>query len=269
MDQILIDGSSKVFWKIAEGSSVRMSFKDDIHGAGRHSSISHTGHFRREFTYYFYRVLEKNGVFTHLTKDPLREDGIITHFCRPIYIEVLVRNVARGHWVDAHKVPLFEAGAAFSQPIIEFCVKEKLVLENGTVLDDPRIPPALAIELGRHSRDSKFRGHMPENEAEIEQITQMALAINRVYLEFMKAQNWILEDFKFEVGRVGNQIVLMDEISPDSSRVRDASGASLTKDLFRQKKSETSILQSYQTLAEEMKRFYHADLQSGSVRANH
>jgi phosphoribosylaminoimidazole-succinocarboxamide synthase len=60
-----------------------------------------------------------------------------------------------------------------------------------------------------------------------------------------------LEDFKFEVGVDKNRnFILIDEVSPDCSRIRTKSGDSLTKDLFRQRKPEHEICHSYKLLAD-------------------
>ncbi|MCB1135666.1 MAG: hypothetical protein KDK78_05300 [Chlamydiia bacterium] len=121
MTQHLIEGSSKIFEQ--RGPQVLMRFKDAIHGAQRASSIQGTGELRQEFTYHFYRYLESKGIRTHLDESngcALTGDGIWVRKLNPVKIEILVRNVARGHWVDAHKVPVFAGGTVFDTPIVEF-----------------------------------------------------------------------------------------------------------------------------------------------------
>lgn len=247
----MIEGSSKAFYPL-DNNHYLMTFKDGIHGNQRASSISGTGALRKEFTYYFYRLLERRGIKTHLSQESLQRDGIIVKKCLPVKIEILVRNVARGHWVDEHKVPLFEAGQPFDLPIVEFCLKIKKTLPNGSILDDPRINPALAIALNRYAKDLELRGRMIETLEQAQALESLALEINAVYKEFLEMEGWILEDFKFETGFIpgSNEFILIDEISPDSSRVRDKHGNSLTKDLFRQKKPDQEILEGYIKLRE-------------------
>lgn len=262
--KVLFEGSSKRFYENSP-TSFLMNFKDDIHGNNRASIIQQTGTLRKEFTYYFYRYLEKHGVPTHLFgKDSkaLTADGIIVQKCLPIRLEVLYRRVARGHWVDEHKIPLFEGGTRFDQPIVEFCLKIKKTLDNGSTIDDPRINPSLAVELNKHAKDPAVRGHMLLNVDEAEHLEQMALKIGSLYEQFLKQHGWDLEDFKFEVGVSADKgagkgirpFILIDEISPDSSRVRDSQGNSLTKDLFRQKRPEKDIVACYALLAEAIKK---------------
>ncbi|MCB1135665.1 MAG: hypothetical protein KDK78_05295 [Chlamydiia bacterium] len=91
------------------------------------------------------------------------------------------------------------------------------------------------------------------NEQEAETLRRLALDINEAYRAFLSEQGWILEDFKFEVGtEEGRSFVLIDEISPDCSRIRDAEGNSLSKDLFRQRRPEQEIWEGYKRLKDAM-----------------
>jgi len=240
----MIEGSSKRFIAHTPASYL-MQFKDDIHGRERHDVIKGTGALRKAFTYHFYKHLEEKGLLTHLyeqEENALKEDGILVHRCTPIKLEILVRNVARGHWVDAHKVPLFPAGVVFDQPIVEFCLKIK---KDG--LDDPRVSPALILALQRYAKDEEIRGHLLLNLDEVTVLETLALEINKHYKELLMPHGWVLEDFKFEVGVMHGTraFVLIDEISPDSSRIRDQEGGSLTKDLFRERRAPQEVYKRY------------------------
>ena len=63
----------------------------------------------------------------------------------------------------------------------------------------------------------------------------MALKVNELMLEFFKSIGVDLIDFKIEFGKTSDgEIILADEISPDTCRFWDATtGAHLDKDLFR------------------------------------
>jgi phosphoribosylaminoimidazole-succinocarboxamide synthase len=251
---VLFEGSSKRFFA-HDGDVLLMQFKDDIHGANRADAIEGTGALRKRFAYFFYRYLEQNGIKTHLAPSvEMREDGILVRRADPVKIEVLVRNVARGHWVDAHKVPIFPAGVVFEEPIVEFCLKMKEELPDGRLIDDPRINCAVAVALHTGAKDAAFRGHMIESVTEAEELEALARKVNELYRVFLAGHDWILEDFKFEVGVMPEDdgtrsFVLIDEISPDCSRIRDGDGNSITKDLFRQRKPHSEIFAAYETLA--------------------
>jgi phosphoribosylaminoimidazole-succinocarboxamide synthase len=262
MNKPSIEGSSKQFFP-CNPSAYLMTFKDCMHGASREGKITGTGYLRQAFTYYFYRLLELKNIQTHLTANPIQETGIIVKALEPIKLEIIVRNVARGHWVDDHKVPLLEGGEIFDPPLVEFCLKFKTTLPNGNEIDDPRISPEMAIHLNSKAKLSIFRNRLLKSLEEAEQLKQMALAINFHYSKFLSQMGWILEDFKFEVGVLpedsSRQFILIDEISPDCSRIRDQEGRSLTKDLFRQRRPEEEIYQGYLILKEAMEHTYAAN----------
>jgi len=255
----VIEGSSKQFF-YHDDNTYLMTFKDSLHGASRVGNITGTGYLRQAFTYYFYRILEKQQIFTHLTDKAMLQNGILVHKTCPIKLEIIVRNRARGHWVDAHKIPLFQGGEIFSWPLVEFCLKWKTVLANGQEIDDPRVSPDLILLLDSQAKDLSIRDNLLKSLDEVQQLKQMALRINSIYSVLLAEVDWILEDFKFEVGILPKdstrQLVLIDEISPDSSRIRDIHGNSMTKDLFRQKRENTVIYANYLRLKEFMEKMY-------------
>ena len=259
MTNILIEGSSKMF--IAQNDRILMVFKDDVHGAMRTKQITGTGKYRKIFTYYFYRYMQENGINTHLNdsyESALSDEGIFVYMYQPIKIEIIVRNVARGHWCDLHKFPIFKSGEVFKKPIVEFCLKWKHQREDGSIIDDPRISLELAVALHNSAKDPNFRGQMLLDLSEGKKLYNLALTINDLYKNLLIQQDWILEDFKFEVGiDKDRNFILIDEISPDCSRIRTKAGDSLTKDLFRQKKSEFEICFSYKRLAEAIEKNFN------------
>ena len=70
---------------------------------------------------------------------------------------------------------------------------------------------------------------------ELKQIYAMAAEINRLLIELFAQVNVTLVDFKMEFGYTSDgQIVLADEISPDTSRLWDkTTGERLDRDRFR------------------------------------
>lgn len=254
MEKPIIEGSSKQFFP-QENGNVLMVFKDDIHGRNMASTIQGTGDLRKRFSYAFYRFLEARGIRTHLTtplENAMTKEGILVKLANPVKIEILVRNVARGHWVDQHKVPVFEGGTVFSEPVVEFCLKDKVLREDGTEVDDPRINADIAMALHKHGKAEKIREHVIVSREEAEELRELALRVNDVYQDFLKEHGWTLEDFKFEVGldksQEGRVFMLIDEISPDCSRIRDKEGNSLTKDLFRERRPQEDIHAAYEIL---------------------
>ena len=128
-------------------------------------------------------------------------------------MEVIIRNISAGSFAKRYGV---EEGVVFDAPTIEFSYKND-------DLGDPLLNEyhALALKLA--------------TKAEIEQIKEMAFKVNATLKEYFKKLNVTLVDFKLEFGKtVDGEIVLADEISPDTCRFWDSTtGEKLDKDRFR------------------------------------
>ena len=89
-------------------------------------------------------------------------------------------------------------------------------------LGDPFINKyyALALELA--------------TEEEIEAVTKYAFQVNEVMQAYFASLNIELIDFKIEFGRYHGQVILADEVSPDTCRLWDKdTHEKLDKDRFR------------------------------------
>ena len=104
----------------------------------------------------------------------------------------------------------------FAEPTIEFSYKND-------ELHDPLINSYHARALGLATS------------REIDTIKAMAFKVNDVLKAYFLSRNVKLVDFKLEFGRLANgEIVLADEISPDTCRFWDAdTNEKLDKDRFR------------------------------------
>ena len=120
-------------------------------------------------------------------------------------IEFIVRNIATGSLTKRLGIP---EGTHLEKPLLEYCYKKD-------ELNDPLI-----------SKDHIFSfGWATENEIKI--IDQMTLRINDLVTGMFRAIGIKLVDFKLEYGKAWNkdtekkEIVLADEISPDTCRLWD------------------------------------------------
>lgn len=291
----VVTGASKSFFATPDPGVFRVQFKDAIHGAGRTRIVPRTGRLRELFCYWFYRLLEREGTRTHLARrlngtalsadGALLPDGILVAKLDMLALELLCRFVARGHWVDAHKFPVFEAGVPLSEPVFEMCLKwrrdvelpeytrlpawqkrlhaalgsttmRNLLVPRTTLRDDPRINADLAIALHRHAESSGIRGRLIASREEAEELRSLTLRVNAVLSGFLASQGWLLEDGKFEVGVApgggSREFIVADEYSQDSARIRNRRGESLSKDLHRSMKSDAEIYDGYARLADAM-----------------
>ena len=127
-------------------------------------------------------------------------------------LEVIIRNFSAGSF--AKKMGM-EEGIKFKQPTLEFSYKND-------DLGDPFINKyyALALDLA--------------TEEEINTIEKYAFIVNDVMREYFDSLGIELIDFKIEFGRYHGQIILADEVSPDTCRLWDKeTHEKLDKDRFR------------------------------------
>ena len=127
-------------------------------------------------------------------------------------LEVIIRNVSAGSF--AKKLGI-EEGRKLLCPTLEFSYKDD-------ALGDPMINSYYALALGIATQE------------EIDTITKYAFKVNEVLIKYFESIGIELIDFKIEFGRYHDQIILADEISPDTCRLWDnETHEKLDKDRFR------------------------------------
>ena len=108
-----------------------------------------------------------------------------------------------------------EEGTKLLAPTLEFSYKDD-------DLGDPLINDYMAIAIGASTRE------------EIEKITEYTFKVNEVLKKFFADAGIELIDFKIEFGRFHGNVILADEISPDTCRLWDINThEKLDKDRFR------------------------------------
>ena len=71
-------------------------------------------------------------------------------------------------------------------------------------------------------------------EAEVAKLKEYALKINDILIKHLATKNIELIDFKLEFGRYNGEVILADEITPDTCRLWDATThEKMDKDRFR------------------------------------
>ena len=147
-----------------------------------------------------------------------------------IPIEFIVRNVATGSLTSRLGI---EDGTVLDSTLVEYCLKDDK-------LGDPLI-----------SREHIFAFKWATKK-EIEKIDKQLLRINDFLVGMFRGIGIKLVDFKVEFGRYKfnnkNEILLADEISPDTCRLWDMqTEKKLDKDRFR--KNLGNLFQAYQEVA--------------------
>ncbi|TQR33037.1 phosphoribosylaminoimidazolesuccinocarboxamide synthase [Campylobacter sp. MIT 99-7217] len=214
--ELLYEGKGKKLYKTDDENLLISEFKDDLtaFNAEKKGSEQGKGALNCKISTELFHLLEKNGIKTHLVKTISQTEQLVKK-CKIVPIEVIVRNIATG---SLSKRLGIKEGTILPFTLVEFCLKDD-------ALGDPFINDDHCLLL-----------NLVQNENQIKEIKDIAKKINSILLPFFDSKNLRLIDFKIELGFTkDNELVLADEISPDSCRFWDkATNEKLDKDRFRQ-----------------------------------
>jgi phosphoribosylaminoimidazole-succinocarboxamide synthase len=210
----LYEGKAKKVFATNDPNLVIVDYKDDAtaFNGEKKGTITGKGVINNRMTNYMFKLLEKEGVPTHLVEEISDRETIVKKVSI-VPLEVIIRNVAAGSFSKRMGV---EEGKALLTPILEFSYKND-------ELGDPFINDYYALALGLATKE------------ELDTIAKYAFKVNEFMVGFFKKLNIDLIDFKIEFGRTSDgTIILADEISPDTCRFWDSTThEKLDKDRFR------------------------------------
>lgn len=211
--EMLYEGKAKKVFKTEDENLYIVSYKDDATAFNglKKGQITGKGVINNKMTNIIFKYLADNGIKTHLVEE-INDRETIVKKVQIVPLEVIVRNVAAGSFSKRFGV---EEGTALKNPIVEFSYKND-------ALGDPMINNMQATAIGIAT------------EEEIENITSQVLKINELLKKYFFERGIKLIDFKVEFGRCNGEIILADEISPDTCRLWDVeTNEKLDKDRFR------------------------------------
>lgn len=212
--EMLYEGKAKKVYACEDPDLVIVDYKDDATAFNglKKGTIKGKGAINNRMTNYLMKILETKGVPTHLVEE-IDDRKTVVKKVDIIPLEVIIRNKAAGSFSKRLGIP---EGSELKCSTLEFSYKDD-------DLGDPLINAYMARAIGAAT------------EEEIETITKYAFQVNEVLKEFFASIGIELIDFKLEFGKTKDgQIVLADEISPDTCRYWDMkTGAHLDKDTFR------------------------------------
>ena len=210
----LYEGKAKKVFRTDDPAYCVVEYKDDATAFNglKKGTILGKGAVNNRMTNLLMQMLEQQGIPTHFVKE-LSDRETVVKRVEIVPLEVIVRNISAGHFAQNYGV---EEGIVFDEPTIEFSYKND-------DLGDPLINSYHAQALGIATSE------------EIETVKSMAFKVNEVMKAFFKNLNVDLVDFKLEFGKTADgEIVLADEISPDTCRFWDSeTHEKLDKDRFR------------------------------------
>ncbi len=222
--QSIYEGKAKILYTTEDDGLLIQYFKDDAtaFNAQKKGTIHEKGVMNNRIAAKIFEYLSAQGIPTHFVKT-LSDREMLVKKVSIVPIEVIVRNRAAGSL--CRFLGLTE-GMILACPTLEFCYKND-------ALGDPLI------------NEYHIKALNLATDAEIKQISKMALSINEHLKNFFLKLNIELIDFKLEFGRYHGQIILADEISPDTCRLWEVgTGHKLDKDRFRRDLGD--IEQAYQ-----------------------
>jgi phosphoribosylaminoimidazole-succinocarboxamide synthase len=210
----LYEGKAKILWETDEPGRMVQEFKNDATAfdGTKHELIEGKGVLNNRISSHLFELLGSRGVRTHFV-EKISDKEMAVERLQMLPIEVVVRNVAAGSMVKRLGV---EKGRRFDPPIVEFYLKDDS-------LHDPLLSEEHVRALGLAT------------EEQIAELKRRALEINDILGTFLRERGIVLVDFKLEFGLKDGELVLGDEISPDTCRFHDAAtGEIMDKDRFRQ-----------------------------------
>lgn len=223
---LLYEGKAKRIFSTGEPEILRVEYKDEVtagNGAKK-DFIEGKGRLNNQITTRIFNFIKAQGVNSHFIEQTSETEQLVKSV-DIIPLEVVVRNIAAG---SITKRLGFEKGHEFDAPLVEFFYKND-------DLNDPLI-----------TEDHIKLLHITTDD-EIAILKEAAKEINAILVQLMNQMDLRLVDFKIEFGRTTDgQIILADEISPDTCRIWDKhSDTNFDKDVYRE--DTGSIIETYQT----------------------
>ncbi|HZK34695.1 MAG TPA: phosphoribosylaminoimidazolesuccinocarboxamide synthase [Bacillota bacterium] len=229
--KLLYEGKAKQVYQTDDPALIVMHYKDDAtaYNGIKKAQIKNKGIINSEIAAIIFNRLHEESVPTHF----IRKLNEREHLCKKIDIiklEVIVRNIIAGSMAKRLNI---KEGMKPPNTIYELCYKND-------DLGDPLINDHHAVALGTATYD------------DLKTIYKMTEKINNILIDFFDLADILLINMKIEFGKTNDgQIVLADEISPDSSRLWDkASKEILDKDRFRRDMGR--VAESYQEILDRL-----------------
>lgn len=209
----IYEGKAKKMYETDDKDLYIQEFKDDATAfdATKRGTIIGKGVVNNKISAKLFELLEKKGVKTHFVKF-LSEREMLVKRLEIVPVEVTIRNVVAGGMA---KMLGIEEGIKLKEPVLEYHYKND-------ALHDPLFNEYHIRALGIAT------------DTELKKIRDYSFKINEELKKFFATKDLELVDFKLEFGRHKGEIILGDEISPDTCRLWDMkTQKKMDKDRFR------------------------------------
>jgi len=231
----IYEGKAKILYSTENANLLVQYFKDDAtaFNAQKKAVIEGKGVLNNVISEFIMLKLAQENIPTHFVKRLDKREQLIKKV-KIIPLEVIIRNISAGSMAKRLGI---EEGRELLSPIFEICYKDD-------ALGDPLINDDHAVNVLKII-----------NQNQLQEIKVYSLKINQILKKIFKDIKIKLVDFKIEFGfdmENKNQILLADEISPDSCRLWDENTSEkLDKDRFR--RDLGGLVEAYQEVANRLK----------------
>jgi len=223
----MYEGKAKILYTTDDSEISLMHFKDDITaGDGEmKDTMKNKGSLNCTISKKIFEYLEKQrGVHTHYISSPAVNEQLVKKV-DILPVEVVIRNIAAGSICRRYGV---RKGHPFKTPLLELFYKDD-------DLHDPLVRDDVVLEMEWCTA------------SQLAEIKKQAHIVHARMTEYWKNYDLLLVDAKYEFGvTCDGEIVLADEITPDSQRIWDSEGNSLDKDVFRTGNKIEKVLTVYE-----------------------
>lgn len=214
MSNLLYEGKAKKVFTTDNSNQVVIYYKDDATAFNgvKKAEISNKGILNNQITEILFSKLSEKGIPNHFVKR-IDERSQLCQKVDIVPLEFIVRNYIAGSMAKRLRI---KEGTKPANTIFEICYKKD-------ELGDPLINDHHAVALGLCTYD------------ELHKMYKLTNKINDILTDIFDKEGIILVDFKIEFGKNSKgEILLADEISPDTSRLWDkVTLEKLDKDRFR------------------------------------
>ncbi len=223
LGDLLYEGKAKRVYATDQPDLVAVEYKDDAtaFNALKKAQLAGKGPLNCQISALLFEALASQGIPTHycgVGSGEHAERWMLARPVRVVPVEVVIRNVAAGSLCK--QMPI-ETGTPLVPPLLDLYYKDD-------AYGDPLLTEARLERLALLT---------PEQRQDLE---RLARQVNDALRQLFVAVGLQLVDFKIELGFTADgQLVVADEISPDTCRLWDVAVADskdriLDKDRFRQ-----------------------------------
>lgn len=225
---MIYEGKAKRVFRTEDPDNFVIQYKDDATAFNglKKGTIVGKGIVNNVMSNILFKYLESSGIPTHFIQQISQSETLVKAVAI-LPLEVIIRNVAAGSFSKRYGVP---EGSLLANPTLEFSYKNDDL--GDPLINDDHI---FALELA--------------TKEQLDQIKAYAHEINKLLISFFKECGLKLVDFKLEFGLNKGNIILADEISPDTCRLWDIeTDEKMDKDRFR--RDLGNVEETYQAVLE-------------------